>query len=93
MKANQHIEFLSNMTGQKVERFGTQQIMKASGGGSVMYKPIVYNQNVTYMNGESEKSQTNFLPDITNSAKSNKTPLKAIDRTPQKKNHSQDLTG
>ena len=43
MKANQHIEFLSNMTGQKVEKFGTQQIMKASGGGNVMYKPTVYN--------------------------------------------------
>ena len=29
--------------------------MKASGGGNVMYKPIVYNQNVVaYMNGDKE---------------------------------------
>ena len=27
MKANQHIEFLSNLTGQKTERFGTQKMI------------------------------------------------------------------
>ena len=42
--------------------------MNASGGGDVLYKPIVYNQNVVaYMNEDK-----NFLPDITNSASSKK---------------------
>tara|TARA_B110000305_G_C19375618_1_gene606791 strand:+ start:1096 stop:1296 length:201 start_codon:yes stop_codon:yes gene_type:complete len=27
MKANQHIEFISNLTGQKTERFGTQKMI------------------------------------------------------------------
>lgn len=34
LKANQHIEFLSRLTGQKIERFGSPAIMgKYSGGG------------------------------------------------------------
>lgn len=47
--------------------------MKASGGGNVMYKPIVYNQNVVaYMNGDKESQSSNFLPDISGSAQSHK---------------------
>ena len=48
MKANQHIEFLSNMTGHKVQQFGNpaDHAKAGSSQNNVMYKPIVYNQNV-----------------------------------------------
>lgn len=76
MKANHHIEFLSNLTGQKTERFGTQKMknqleMGANQNSSnVLIKPIVYNQNViAYMNNNNNNSSTNdnsssFLPQI-----------------------------
>lgn len=78
MKANQHIEFLSQLTGQKIERFGDQAIKRqlelVSGSGNqhnasssnILYQPTVYNQNVVIHQNEElqRKSSQSFLPKI-----------------------------
>lgn len=50
LKANQHIEFLSQLTGSKIERFGNQEIKRqldlVSGSGNAASNPnLIYKPN------------------------------------------------
>lgn len=87
IKANQHIEFLSNLAGQKIEKFGAPNMMKnthgsqVNGGGNLNAKQQTQDGSYQFFpsiksNQSQKSSQMDHEAIYLSSGKKGRTPLK-----------------